>query len=689
MVCTEEGFTMIEIKNYNGTVIHTVDADSLIRADLRSADLRSANLSGADLRSADLSGANLRSANLSGADLYGASLSGANLSGADLRSADLRSADLRSANLSGADLSGADLRSADLRSADLRSANLSGADLSGANLRSANLSGADLRSADLSGANLSGADLSGADLRSADLSGANLSGADLRSADLRSANLSGADLRSADLSGANLRSANLSGADLRSADLSGANLRSANLSGADLYGASLSGANGYNPLMRWVRALIKKEDQAGHGKVQALKTIRALFDSARDSGDEPELGYCRRYRCNTPTVKGPLDSHYNSCITCSYCRSHCRCYECGACGTRVNPANTDQCPRCEYCHDCCECPSCDNCGARGNVCNGCSRGTNCCGCQCDEESRNIDLVDSPLTFHTAKLHERKINPSKRYIAAEIEVADGGDERTSYTVKKWKGCIVEDGSLPETGFEINTAPASGDRFVDQVSEICAALKEGRASVDSSCGLHVHIDARDFDYYTVRRLVKVYARIEDALFAMCSPSRRESTYCQPCGAKYLNAMSRGALPSYKALKKATFESIYDSKLHNVNEVKDKYSRDDRVRINRRQLERKKNKYDGARYSALNLHSWFYRGTIECRMFNGTINRDKIVSWGMLWACILDYAAQHTEKEIDKELLFTGARDMLMKVVKWSPASDQLVKFINDRYAKFGGE
>ena len=116
-----------------------------------------ANLRSANLRSADLSGANLRSANLIGANLSGANLRSADLSVANLRSANLRSSDLRSADLYGANLSGANLRSADLYDADLYGANLSGADLygadlSGANLRSSDLSGADLRSADLSGA---------------------------------------------------------------------------------------------------------------------------------------------------------------------------------------------------------------------------------------------------------------------------------------------------------------------------------------------------------------------------------------------------------------------------------------------------------------------------------------------------------------------------------------------------------
>ena len=106
---------MIEIKNrFTDTVIKTVDADTLYKANLYVADLY---------------GANLREANL-----YGANLIGANLREANLREADLREANLHVANLYGANLIGANLRGANLIGADLREANLYGANLSGADL---------------------------------------------------------------------------------------------------------------------------------------------------------------------------------------------------------------------------------------------------------------------------------------------------------------------------------------------------------------------------------------------------------------------------------------------------------------------------------------------------------------------------------------------------------------------------
>ena len=104
----------MQIKNIDGEVLLTIQANNLKGVMLRGADLK-----GADLRWADLRGADLAGANLTGADL-----TGANLRGADLRGADLTESDLIGTNLSGVDLTEVNLRGADLYCAKLSSTTL-------------------------------------------------------------------------------------------------------------------------------------------------------------------------------------------------------------------------------------------------------------------------------------------------------------------------------------------------------------------------------------------------------------------------------------------------------------------------------------------------------------------------------------------------------------------------------------
>lgn len=397
----------------------------------------------------------------------------------------------------------------------------------------------------------------------------------------------------------------------------------------------------------------------------------------------------------------PCDTDFIGCEECGSCSSCCECSTCAGCDRRCDRENNYTCAHCDRCEDnCCECRFCERCGEEcsdsrcshcercGSCCTGCRTCDDCgrecsddyCGncetctgcCGCDEERANVRFFKHSLRFHTAKLNERKLNPSARYVSVEIEVASvGSGNRVSDVVGKWRGSIVEDGSLPNSGFEINTAPASGDKFVRQIEEICAALAEKQAKVTTACGLHVHVDARDFDYLAIRRLVKVYAKIESALFEMVSPSRRGSRFCDECGPRYTAAMSySGAMfdgANYRTVKHGVIKSVYSEFT---------------PRHHGRLLESwKANKYNTARYAALNLHSWFHRKTVECRMFNGTTSAEKIVTWGMLWARILDYVASHTDSEVEPDLHGTP-----LQVLERIAASPRLVNFIRDRRAKF---
>jgi len=182
-------------------------------------------------------------------------------------------------------------------------------------------------------------------------------------------------------------------------------------------------------------------------------------------------------------------------------------------------------------------------------------------------------------------------------------------------------------LVETGFEINTAPASGDLYVQQIAQICDAIKQQKGKIDTRCGLHVHVDASNFDYYDMRKLMLFYAKIENALFSMVARDRRNSHFCAPCGDRLVRDIERHRSP--KDNRKKVIENVYGQEVSVT-----------RIRHEKRHA---------ARYSALNLHSVLYRGTVECRMHHGTINKTHITNWGILWASILDFVYNNTEKEI----------------------------------------
>ncbi len=240
---------------------------------------------------------------------------------------------------------------------------------------------------------------------------------------------------------------------------------------------------------------------------------------------------------------------------------------------------------------------------------------------------------------------------------EIEVA-GMRQRSALVadaVTRWQGSIVEDGSLPPSGYEINTAPAQGDKFIEEITEICSALKNQKAFANAQCGLHVHIDCRNHNFIDLKKTIFLYQKIEPALYDIVAPWRRTSHYCRPCGDKYAKDLEHLRTP--KDNENKILENVYGTK-------------DVIIR------QKKESKYDQSRYNALNLHSWVYRGTLENRMHHGTVLADVIINWGLLWASIVDYAfeSKHTERQLKS--LKGDSFQLLVQVAHTDPLKKWLV-------------
>jgi hypothetical protein len=353
--------------------------------------------------------------------------------------------------------------------------------------------------------------------------------------------------------------------------------------------------------------------------------------------------------------------------------------------------------------------------------------------------------------HRAGKQEHTQNASRRLIAAEIEVAasafgvaipfshaedDSDDEhlwdddgevsencecraccqRLSFhdrdtltpVVNRWKAQIVTDGSLPNTGFELPTAPASGDLWCRQIEEITAALGTMRARVTGACGCHIHVDARDCSYWDIRRVMRLYARVESALFELVPPSRRENRYCLPCGDVFRDILRQQ--DRSKDVKKAIQSQLYqwepaqvtkrtseeitarEKQLrdygHNEYAIQERLAQFSGKNIVRDRGDQwrqfKEEKYGSSRYNACNIHSWIYRGSLEWRVPSGTVDATKIIAWGRLWATLIDFAVKTGETALKTLCETLNARDLLLHVTP-----KDLRHFVTARWAQYGDE
>jgi len=306
------------------------------------------------------------------------------------------------------------------------------------------------------------------------------------------------------------------------------------------------------------------------------------------------------------------------------------CYKC----SRNTFSMAKFCFNCEYCRKCCVCTT-------------------------------PKFFHSKLEFYSPTSAQKKLNKSPRFISAEIEVAriTKNKKLVEDIVRKWNGSIVYDGTLPKnSGFEINTAPAGGDLYVKQVNQICDKLAKAGATINNQCGLHVHIDARDYNYNDLARLIKIYAAIEPALFFMVPAARRNSIYSLKCGDALEHAIKANKLPHIQ-LKEKIITAIYGEP-DSVSYRKEKRGAG----------------HGTGRYYALNLHSWFYRGTIECRLFEGTLDKNEIIGWGVLWANILDFALHSSDDEVSRAMNKEKSYESLIHIIK---DNEELRIFVDARY------
>ena len=148
------------------------------------------------------------------------------------------------------------------------------------------------------------------------------------------------------------------------------------------------------------------------------------------------------------------------------------------------------------------------------------------------------------------------------------------------------------------------PKLGFDEIPKLQEAVRAVRKAHAKVNESCGIHVHIDASRFDNQSLKNLMSIMYSKEDLLFqALQVPESRVQRWCQPVR----EGMLQQARRMTAGASRSRLERIW-------------YQGD----VNRTEH------YNWTRYHALNLHSVFYRGTVEYRMFNSTLHAGRVKAY-----------------------------------------------------------
>lgn len=131
-------------------------------------------------------------------------------------------------------------------------------------------------------------------------------------------------------------------------------------------------------------------------------------------------------------------------------------------------------------------------------------------------------------------------------------------------------------------------------IPTIQELVRQLRHKGAFSNTSCGIHIHVEAAAFNARTLRNLVNIFYSKEDLLFQTLQVNKSRWGYCKPTDERFLRELNRKRPQTMQTFQKIWYGSEDGSHTH----------------------------YHASRYHALNLHSVFSKGTVEFRLFNSTV-------------------------------------------------------------------
>ena len=142
-------------------------------------------------------------------------------------------------------------------------------------------------------------------------------------------------------------------------------------------------------------------------------------------------------------------------------------------------------------------------------------------------------------------------------------------------------------------------------IETVQAIVRLLRENGARIDGECGIHIHVGLNRTRAGKVINLQNLFYKFEDIIYHSCKVKRRRRAYCAKTEEDYIKRLNED-----RPRSKSEFADIWYITQHG--------------NVGRNQH------YNSTRYHAMNLHSWFTKGTVEFRLFNSTLHAGRVKAY-----------------------------------------------------------
>lgn len=208
-----------------------------------------------------------------------------------------------------------------------------------------------------------------------------------------------------------------------------------------------------------------------------------------------------------------------------------------------------------------------------------------------------------------------VGKGKLEVAEMIQSVVGGEIVDIYTCtgpgyginatdgRQWKS--VRDGSIDLPVHSEVVTPIMNWDDISLIQKVIRRIRRGGAKVNSSCGIHIHIDGSRFCHLSLVNLANLVHNNEDLLIESVDAKwRLEETI------------------SCRKMDEGFFEKINRRNVRHIDDVNRAWFGG--VRLTRPRP------YHNSRYRGLNFHSFWYKGTVEFRYFRSTLHAGEVKSY-----------------------------------------------------------
>ncbi len=200
----------------------------------------------------------------------------------------------------------------------------------------------------------------------------------------------------------------------------------------------------------------------------------------------------------------------------------------------------------------------------------------------------------------------------------------GSSPTESAYETWS-FVIDDSIKGAGGAELVSPILSGVKGLAQIYQVISLLREfPEIEVNETCGFHVHhgVDPEKFGNRELFQLLRIVAIFENYIYQLLPEVRRQAETCRPLEIDLYEWFRRDGSRRPEPLVKSLWYSPEN--------------RDDPQASRQRRLH-------PTRYHGLNLHSYWYRGTVEFRYFPSVLEQpEELMQWIIFTQFLVEWGA-----------------------------------------------